>query len=489
MKRHLTACFIVCLALQAIAADKREPIESDEQWYVLRMLDQPVGWATIRVSEKDNVISSGMDMSMAVKRGPVELKIKVESAFRESSNGKPLSALTKQTLGALTIEHHLTFTDTGIEQVTRQGGRELKKTLPLPKGEWLPPTAAGLFVEEQLAKGMKEIKVRTFEATSLMSAFDMTIQIGQQSVIEVFGRQVPAIEQTIVTSILPGMKTTRYVDDKGRMLKEIQTIAGMKLVMEASDKELAMAQVSPPELLVSSLINADRTIPNARQTRKGKYRLTVTEGEFPEVPSTAVQSVQKVADNAVLVSIDLDAPKPASGTKSPQDKPEIVRSVMIDGEDPKIRELAKQALGKDWDGSVPDRAEKLRRFAFEYIDEKDMSVGLASASEVAQTKTGDCTEHGVFLAALLQANGIPSRVASGLIYVDRFMQRRHVFGYHMWTQAWIDGRWVDLDGTFPPQRSFDATHITLNVTTMDDGATNDMLNMIPLFGKLQIKVE
>ena len=118
-----------------------------------------------------------------------------------------------------------------------------------------------------------------------------------------------------------------------------------------------------------------------------------------------------------------------------------------------------------------------------------MSVGLASASEVAQTKTGDCTEHGVLLAALLQANGIPARVASGLVYIDRFMDRRNVFGYHMWTQAWIDDRWVDLDGTFPPQIVFDAAHITLNATNMEDGATNDMINMIPLFGKLRIQVE
>ena len=45
---------------------------------------------------------------------------------------------------------------------------------------------------------------------------------------------------------------------------------------------------------------------------------------------------------------------------------------------------------------------------------------------------------GVLLAAMLRAAEIPSRVAVGVIYVERFAGERDVFGYHMWTQALID---------------------------------------------------
>ena len=39
--------------------------------------------------------------------------------------------------------------------------------------------------------------------------------------------------------------------------------------------------------------------------------------------------------------------------------------------------------------------------------EKDLSVGFATAADVARTAQGDCTEHAVLLAALLRASDIP----------------------------------------------------------------------------------
>ena len=40
---------------------------------------------------------------------------------------------------------------------------------------------------------------------------------------------------------------------------------------------------------------------------------------------------------------------------------------------------------------------------------------------------------------MLRADGIPARVASGLVYADGFLGSRDIFGWHMWTQALIDG--------------------------------------------------
>ena len=65
----------------------------------------------------------------------------------------------------------------------------------------------------------------------------------------------------------------------------------------------------------------------------------------------------------------------------------------------------------------------------------------------------------------------------------------------MWTQALVefDGkmRWVDLDSTLPGTRqSFDATHIAVSVTALEDGELNSsMMNLVPLLGRLEIKVE
>ena len=113
-------------------------------------------------------------------------------------------------------------------------------------------------------------------------------------------------------------------------------------------------------------------------------------------------------------------------------------STMLRSDDPQIIGLVEQALLQvGADAGPKEKAMALRRFVNDHVAEKDLSVGFATASEVARTGQGDCTEHAVLLAAMLRAEGIPSRVVSGLIYVDRFLGHRQVFGYHMWTQAWI----------------------------------------------------
>jgi hypothetical protein len=119
-------------------------------------------------------------------------------------------------------------------------------------------------------------------------------------------------------------------------------------------------------------------------------------------------------------------------------------------------------------------------------------VGFATASEVARTRQGDCSEHAVLLAALLRGAGIPSRTVSGLIYTDEFLGRKNVFAYHMWTQAWltqgVGGRWVDLDATLDAL-PFDAAHIALATSSQSDvGAVNDIVKIAGLLGRLSLQV-
>jgi len=187
----------------------------------------------------------------------------------------------------------------------------------------------------------------------------------------------------------------------------------------------------------------------------------------------------------------VDAPLPA---RLSEREGALAASAMIDIDDQGIIALAKEAP-VDPDAPPAEKAEALRRFVNDYIDEKGFGVGLATASEVCATREGDCSEHGVLLAALLRRHGIPARVATGLLYVDRFAGEQDVFGYHMWTQALLEDehgtpRWVDLDAVLPPQWPTDATHITLAVSNMtDDDTFHALLDVVPLIGSLQVRVE
>ena len=53
---------------------------------------------------------------------------------------------------------------------------------------------------------------------------------------------------------------------------------------------------------------------------------------------------------------------------------------------------------------------------------------------------GDCSEAAVLTAALLRAEGIPSRVALGFATLGR-----GVFIGHAWAEAFLNGQWIGVD--------------------------------------------
>jgi transglutaminase-like putative cysteine protease len=118
-------------------------------------------------------------------------------------------------------------------------------------------------------------------------------------------------------------------------------------------------------------------------------------------------------------------------------------NVYLDSSDPLIVDLAEKAKGKKKE--IAEIAKSLTTFVHGYVASKNFSVGFASASEVARSREGDCTEHSILLAAMGRAVGIPSRVATGLVYAKRFQGQRDVLVYHMWTQFFVDGKWMNYD--------------------------------------------
>ena len=88
------------------------------------------------------------------------------------------------------------------------------------------------------------------------------------------------------------------------------------------------------------------------------------------------------------------------------------------------------------------------------------------------------------LAALARARGIPARVAIGLVY----MEGRQAFGYHMWTEVYIDGRWIPIDGTLA-QGGIGAGHLTIAHTNLEGtSAYSTFLPVVQILGRLSIEV-
>ena len=433
-------------------APKKPAIE--DQWYIVELNGQRSGHMHSREETKDGKITTTSSMLLAIKRGAAALEITIDTEFVETEAGKPISMTFSRKLGMSPQTTETRWTDTGVEITEIQNNDRATNAAKAPEGEWLTPAAADRYVQAQLAKDAKQIVLKTIDPSTGLKVFTVTRNILERTSIDVVGRTVPAIRWESEASIQPGIKSVEYAGLDGRALRTDINLGGLNLRMTRADKDLALARMNSPELLVSTLVKPDKPISKPRLAKKAVYTLSVADGEMPMLPNLASQTCERIDGKTVRLTVDVNA-KPAASKEDIANRDFTAATAMLKCDDPEIRKLLPQAAP---DHGMPELTpEHLRHFTHRFIDTKDFSVGFASASEVARTKTGDCTEHGVFLAALLRAKGIPSRVVSGLIYVDEFAGKGGIFGYHMWTQALVTSngvtRWVDPRAFGMPSRN------------------------------------
>ena len=301
----------------------------------------------------------------------------------------------------------------------------------------------------------------------------------------------------LVNSALPGIDLYELYDDDGVMHAQRVSFAGLEMVSYLTDASVAELEFEPPEMAQQSTVRPDRAIERPTRVQRAVFDLTfgesAPEGLLP--PTTLHQSAQRLANGKVRLTVDMDSENALAEDDTPgTDASYMGASIMIDHTDEEVRKLAAQVrrrAGEDADDY--DFGRSARRFVTRYITGMNLATGDATASEVARNRSGDCTECAVLLAAILRAEGIPSRCVTGLAYAaDEFAGVSDVFVYHMWTQAWIadgegdGGKWIDLDSAM---YRYTATHITLGTSAMDDASAGaEMIKMIPMMNGLEIEV-
>lgn len=516
LRRMLAACLVVALTLLtfavAVKADDKgtlpttrppaptkvesavpEAETATEQWYVLLIEGKRAGWLMSRQLRKGDAITSLSEMNIQMKRGAMTIKLAMTSEFVETTEGKPVKLVSTQSFGAAAMKVEKFYGEKDVRTVRSQMGQKSEDVAPLPAGEWLTPAAAERFMEKELAAGKTEITARILDITSGDEPMLMKRRLVERTVTQALGRDVPALKFAVTVEKFPNVELTEYTDERGVSIRSTADLGVIKMEQILADKDLAMSKLDAPELMIATLVKPDKPITRSHTRTKGVYLLSVPPTPPAiDLPATAGQRVERIDDHTLRVTVEPAQREAAKLT--PEERRELLAaSPMLRHNDPVIAEMLKTA---DKPGApAAERAEALRLFVNRYIKAKDLSVGFASASETARTRTGDCTEHGVLLAAMLRGAGYPARVVSGLIYTEQVENTRNVFGYHMWAQALLpqgDGteRWVNLDATLPEGMLYDATHIAIETSPLSGTATeNLMVRTVPLMGRLKIKVE
>jgi transglutaminase-like putative cysteine protease len=149
---------------------------------------------------------------------------------------------------------------------------------------------------------------------------------------------------------------------------------------------------------------------------------------------------------------------------------------LIQSGDPRIQAEARRIAGRSR-GVRTDPLQVAVRLneAVHRMLRKEITFSFPSATQVLESRVGDCNEHTVLYVALARALGLPARTAVGLVYLDG------AFYYHAWPEVWL-GEWVAMDPTFG-QAPADAAHLRF-VT----GSLAQQVEVARLIGNLRIEV-
>lgn len=220
----------------------------------------------------------------------------------------------------------------------------------------------------------------------------------------------------------------------------------------------------------------------SRSARAGRIRYTLTiDNDIDWAwPETAEQKISRV-DERVLVTVcdncGVEPPTNASNLAT-----YLAPNLWVDSNSREVLAFARaNAYGIRVSGvRVARQMQMLVKAIQEHMDGGIDFRAYASASQALKSRSGDCTEYAVLLAAAARARGIPTRLIYGLAYASRFTGETHVFSPHVWVQAWDGQRWTSYDAGLG---QFDSGHIALFI---GDGRIEPLRAVMQVMGHIDM---
>jgi transglutaminase-like putative cysteine protease len=252
---------------------------------------------------------------------------------------------------------------------------------------------------------------------------------------------------------------------------------------EATDASGPVASIT--DIGLSQLIKLNRGIPRIHDAESIIYRITLEGDDDPK--SAFTQDARQTIENAKGKSFDLRV----VSLRAPReiDKPADVgeefktSNFYLKSDDDEVKKHAKAAVGKETDEWK--KALAIEKWVHANLRNKNYSEAFATADQVARTLEGDCTEHAVLTAAMCRAVGIPSRTALGLVYTNA---KGPSMGFHMWTEAYVQGQWMPLDATLG-RGYVGPGHVKISDHSWHDTQSlKPLLPVVRVLGKLSIEV-
>lgn len=457
--------------LFAAAPALAEPRVLADEWHVVHIDGADAGYArtTVRRLEEDGQtrFETAVEMKLTIRRGDAVLPFEVGEVTVETEEGKPLRLRATTTMSKQATESEVRFEPGKALLTSTILGERRTVAKPVPDDLVGPYRFMRMTVGAGFEPGT-HVEARVFVAQMMQPARMSSRVIGPDEVTLRDGskRMLAKVEQRIEG--LP-VVTTVWVALDGTVERMRIPVAGLEMVAFRATRDEALRAVGAgarTDVMTRSFLPNPTPVPGARRLEATLLKLVPREGaSVPDLAGPGQTVEGRSEDGSVLVRVRRVVPPPGrTGRRPLGEAPEgvgasLAPSPLVQSDAPEIRALAEKAVGDCEDAW--EAARRIERFVKDYLTEKSLDVGFASALEAARDRAGDCTEHAVLFCALARAAGIPARVVMGIECIGR------IWGGHAWSEVWIEGEWYALDATIG-NGSADALHLALARSALED---------------------
>jgi hypothetical protein len=394
-----------------------------------------------------------VEMDLTFKRNNATVQLHVESGDEETPDGAVVAVFMRQNQGGgrqLVLSGAL---EDGRMHVTIDGGRIDRRL------RWSDEVVGvhrlrGLFAEKKPNPGDR-FAVLTYQPTvnalvpvnvAVKDPEDVPLPGGKKALLRV--ELTPEkIEGSGLSVQLPG--EVWWLDGDftpARRQVELEGLGAVVLTRTTHDDAKAAGGGRAIDLNQRSLIPLNRTISRPHATRAAVYRITLRDD--PEPQTAFVSDDHQEATNVGKDGTFELHVHPVRLSDRRPDTPEaaaeyLESSHFIDCDDGRVKESARKAVGDETDRWK--KAQRVERWVKQNL-RPDSAAAFGPASQAARELRGDCRHAALLTAAMCRAEGVPARTAVGLVYVEKGGQKPYL-GFHLWTEVYVEGRWLGLDGT------------------------------------------
>jgi len=483
------------LGFSLLGSEAEDPSSFKEldRWYEVFLSGSKVGHAhcTMKLEGEDVVSQSIFNMKM--NRAGISITMSALEKTRETRAGKIKSFSGEIKMAGVPIIKKGWIEGQEIIVKEKQFLRETEKRYPLDPEGRMTWGLMKLLQENGFQEKGHELETKIYSADfGMASPTKAKIKSLGQKIIKIGGEDVNSYKSEITLFTKMGkMKTINWLDEDGFAIRTKMQMGGIPIEIKQSTELEAQSRSDKTnfDFLFQTLLFLDEEIPDGAQAVR--FNVKLNNGQVtPIFHQTRNQKITPLDEKSFIVDVrsELWGQKVNSGQKIKAIGREYREAnIMIDSEDPLIRNLAKNAA--QGSKNMLDLSQNLYRFAQKYIHHKNFNVGFASATETAKSREGDCTEHAVFLAALGRVHGIPTRVANGLVFMESFGNQKNVMGFHMWTEFHLNGKWHSLDSAMGKMGAH-ADRITLSVSSLEQDSLLDIgIKLSEIIGNINVQVE